>query len=98
MDCDGRRQLLITDIDGTFSGGKAGDTIISKAEFEWGGNPSFGLGMFHFATTVSHLSSPSGASSLRRERAINQYYIIYGYTIQCTNGVDLLKLTTIHTF
>ena len=50
MDCDGRRQLLVTDIDGTFSGGKAGDTIISKAEYEWDGNPSFGLGMFYFAT------------------------------------------------
>lgn len=50
MDCDGRRQLLITDVDGTFSGGKAGDTIISKAEYEWDGNPSFGLGMFYFAT------------------------------------------------
>ena len=59
MDCDGRRQLLITDIDGTFSGGKAGDTIISKAEFEWDGNPSFGLGMFRVTTTVSRLSNPS---------------------------------------
>ena len=45
MDCDGRRQLLITDIDGSFTG-KAGNTIIGKAEYEWGGNPSFGLGMF----------------------------------------------------
>ena len=44
MDCDGRRQLLITDLDGSLSG-KAGNTIISKAEHEWGGNPSFGLGM-----------------------------------------------------
>lgn len=44
MDCDGRRQVLITDIDGSFTG-KAGNTIISKAEFEWDGNPSFGLGM-----------------------------------------------------
>lgn len=44
MDCDGRRQLLITDIDGSFTG-KAGNTIIGKAEYEWGGNPSFGLGM-----------------------------------------------------
>ena len=47
MDCDGRRQLLITDIDGSFSGGKAGDTIIPKAEYEWDGNPRFGLGKSH---------------------------------------------------
>ena len=48
MDCDGRRQLLITDVDGSFADGKAGDTIIPKAEYEWGGNPSFGLGRFIF--------------------------------------------------
>jgi hypothetical protein len=44
MDCDGRRQLLITDVDGSFSDGNAGDTIISKAEYQWGGDSSFGLG------------------------------------------------------
>ena len=44
MDCDGRRQLLITDIDGSYTG-KAGDTIVPKAEYEWGGDPSFGLGI-----------------------------------------------------
>ena len=43
MDCDARRQLLITDLDGSFSG-KAGNTIISKAEYQWGGDPGFGLG------------------------------------------------------
>lgn len=43
MDCDGRRQLLITDKDGSFTG-KAGNTIIAKAEFQWGGDTRFGLG------------------------------------------------------
>ena len=43
MDCDGRRQALITDIDGSFTG-NAGNTIIPKAEYEWGGDPRFGLG------------------------------------------------------
>ena len=44
MDCDGRRQLLITDIDGSYTG-NAGDTIVPKAEYEWGGDSRFGLGI-----------------------------------------------------
>ena len=48
MDCDARRKVLITDIDGTFFG-KAGDTLISKSEFGWSGDGfgtdrSWGLG------------------------------------------------------
>ena len=43
MDCDARRKLMVTDLDGsTF--GKAGIIIIPKSEHEWGGEKAFGLG------------------------------------------------------
>ena len=45
MDCDGRRQLLIQDLDGSLVG-SPGDTVISMAEFEWGGDMRFGLGTY----------------------------------------------------
>lgn len=45
MDCDGRRQLLIQDLDGSLVG-SPGDTVISMAEFEWGGDVRFGLGTY----------------------------------------------------
>ena len=45
MDCDGRRQLLIQDLDGSLVG-SPGDAVISMAEFEWGGDVRFGLGTY----------------------------------------------------
>mgnify|MGYP001795108719 CR=1 FL=1 len=43
MDCDALRQALVKDLDGTLTGYAKG-SVISMAEYEWGGNPSFGLG------------------------------------------------------
>ena len=43
MDCDGLKHNLFTDVDGGLTGA-AGSTIISKAEFEWGGDRRRGLG------------------------------------------------------
>ena len=43
MDCDARRQLLIRDLDGSFTGHE-GSAIISMAEFQWDGDRRFGLG------------------------------------------------------
>ena len=43
MDCDGRRKLLVTDLDGTFLG-KARTTFIAKSEWHWDGDRSWGLG------------------------------------------------------
>ena len=45
MDCDGRRQLLIRDLDGSFIG-SVGGAVISKAQKEWDGDKRFGLGTF----------------------------------------------------
>lgn len=43
MDCDARRQQLIRDLDGSFTG-SVGGTVISKAEYQWDGNKQYGLG------------------------------------------------------
>lgn len=43
MDCDARRQQLIRDLDGSFTG-SVGGTVISKAEYQWDGNKRYGLG------------------------------------------------------
>lgn len=43
MDCDARRQQLVRDLDGSFTG-SVGGTVISMAEYEWDGNKRYGLG------------------------------------------------------
>lgn len=44
MDCDARRQLLVRDLDGSLTG-SVGSSVISMAEYQWDGEPAFGLGM-----------------------------------------------------
>lgn len=48
MDCDGAKHVLIKDIDGTLTG-ISGGSVVSKAEYEWNGDPRRGLG-----TRLSH--------------------------------------------
>lgn len=43
MDCDGAKHVLIKDLDGTLTG-VSGGSVISKAEYEWNGDPHRGLG------------------------------------------------------
>ena len=42
LDCDGQKHILIKDVDGSLLNKSAGGTIISRAEFEWGGNRGLG--------------------------------------------------------
>ena len=42
FDCDGQKHILIKDMDGSLLNLGAGGTIISKAEFEWGGDRGLG--------------------------------------------------------
>jgi len=44
MDCDGMKSVILTDLDGTFTETGSFHTIISKAEFEWDGDPRRHLG------------------------------------------------------
>lgn len=44
MDCDGAKHVLIKDLDGTLTGASGG-SVISKAEYEWNGDPRRGLGI-----------------------------------------------------
>ncbi|XP_048575327.1 fibrocystin-L-like isoform X2 [Nematostella vectensis] len=77
MDCDARRQLLIRDLDGSFSG--RASTLISKAEYEWDGNPRFGLGDYRIPRTAQ--TNPDG-SRIDTSVAYPQKGIIRGST--CT--------------
>ena len=43
MDCDALRKIVIKDIDGSMFG-TAGGSVISRSEYQWGGDRSFGLG------------------------------------------------------
>ncbi|XP_048585401.1 fibrocystin-L isoform X2 [Nematostella vectensis] len=58
MDCDGMKEVLISDLDGSLTGLKTG-SIISKAEFEWNGEPRRGLGDYRIPTPM--LTSPDGS-------------------------------------
>eukprot|EP00794_Sanderia_malayensis_P006712 gene6712-7474_t len=51
MDCDARRKLVIKDIDGSMFGA-AGSSIISKSEYQWGGDRRFGLGNYRIPKTL----------------------------------------------
>ena len=53
MDCDGRRQLLIRDLDGSLTG-DIGGAVISQAEKEWDGDRRFGLGTIYKNDTILH--------------------------------------------
>ena len=58
MDCDGYKQVLLRDIDGSFSGTNSSCTIISKAEFEWDGDARRGIGDYRIPKTM--LSNADG--------------------------------------
>ena len=52
MDCDGLKHVLVKDIDGSFSEDTDPRTMISRAEFEWEGDPRRGLGDFRIPVTM----------------------------------------------
>ena len=52
MDCDGHKEVLLKDFDGTFTETGVFHTIISKAEFEWDGDPQRGLGDYRIPTAM----------------------------------------------
>ena len=54
MDCDGLRKIVIKDLDGSFLG-KAGSSLISRSEYQWDGDRSFGLGELRNKEIVSYL-------------------------------------------
>ena len=52
MDCDGMKQVILMDTDGSFTETNSFRTIISLAEFEWGGDRRRGLGDFRIPLTM----------------------------------------------
>lgn len=59
MDCDGHKEVLVRDIDGSFTKTGIFHTIISKAEFEWDGDPRRGVGDYRIPTAM--LIQPDGS-------------------------------------
>ena len=60
MDCDGLKHVLFRDEDGSFSEESGPRTFISKAEFEWGGDPRRGIGDYRIPRTM--LTYANGSS------------------------------------
>ena len=66
MDCDALRKIVIKDIDGSFFG-TGGSSLVSRSEFQWDGDRSFGLGKFtafscHFCNifnAIHHITKDS---------------------------------------
>ena len=56
MDCDARRKVVFTDLDGTMFG-KAGTSVLSKSEFGWDGARVWGLGKSLVCCALVELSS-----------------------------------------
>jgi len=59
MDCDGKKSVIFTDLDGSFTETGSFRTIISRAEFEWDGDRRRGLGDYRIPLTM--LSRPDGS-------------------------------------
>ena len=59
LDCDGFKHIVVVDKDGSFTSRQGLSTIISKAEFEWDGDPHRGLGDYRIPKTM--LSYPNGS-------------------------------------
>lgn len=53
MDCDGHKEILVQDIDGSLTG-NIGGSVISKAEYEWNGDPRHGLGIVKTSNNIRH--------------------------------------------
>ena len=64
MDCDGHKQIVLKDLDGTFTTGMPSSpwTIISQAEYEWDGDPRRGLGDYRIPRTM--LTYPNNGSRI----------------------------------
>ena len=63
MDCDGHKQVLFKDLDGSFTQMPGSQrTIISVAEFEWDGDPRRGLGDYRIPRTM--LTYPNNGSRI----------------------------------
>ena len=52
LDCDAQKHILIKDVDGSLLNHGADGSIISQAEFQWGGDPRRGLGDFRVPTVL----------------------------------------------
>lgn len=59
MDCDGFKAVILRDSDGSFTETDTFQTIISKAEFEWDGDPRRGIGDYRIPTAL--LTEPDGS-------------------------------------
>ena len=83
MDCDGMKSVILTDVDGTFTE-TSFSTIISKAEFEWDGDPRRQLGDNRIP--LSLLMRPDG--SLTAEENYQQKGAVrgigFGSTANCS--------------
>lgn len=63
MDCDGHKQVVMKDLDGSFTEMPGSQrTIISVAEFEWDGDPRRGLGDYRIPRTM--LTYPNNGSRI----------------------------------
>ena len=67
MDCDGMKDVILTDTDGSFTETNSFRTIISRAEFQWDGDRRRGLGNYRIPKTM--LTRPDGSRI-----PINQIY------------------------
>lgn len=59
MDCDGFKQMLLKDTDGSFTGHDTPRTIVSVAEFEWDGDARRGIGDYRIPRSM--LTEPDGS-------------------------------------
>lgn len=63
MDCDGHKQIVMKDLDGSFTQMPGAQrTIITQAEFEWNGDERRGLGDFRIPRTM--LTYPNNGSRI----------------------------------
>ena len=53
LDCDAQKHILIKDLDGSLLNSGSDGTIISQAEFEWGGDPRRGLGDYRIPRVLT---------------------------------------------
>ncbi|XP_072024031.1 uncharacterized protein [Amphiura filiformis] len=79
MDCDGMKNALLQDLDGTFLGSVA--TVIPDSAFEWGGDPSRGLGNYRIPKVM--VTEVDGSRIPYKKKMPNKG-IYRGHDNQCT--------------
>ena len=90
MDCDGHKQIVMKDLDGSFTQMPGAQrTIITEAEFEWNGDERRGLGDYRIPRTM--LTFPNNGSRIPIDNIYPNQGIVRGRQFGSDSDCDFMS-------